>query len=109
MAAAAALVGIALSAAPSTRAAPPETTLLAGAPPSRVVGTIGNGTPQVAGKIDAATARFAPDPTLVALGRRIFFDSRLSEPRGMSCAGCHDPARAFAPTLSAAALAGPGV
>ncbi|HDR8919972.1 TPA: c-type cytochrome [Burkholderia vietnamiensis] len=109
MAAAAALVGIALSAAPSTRAAPPETTLLAGAPPSRVVGTIGDGTPQVAGKVDAASARFAPDPTLVALGRRIFFDSRLSEPRGMSCAGCHDPARAFAPTLSAAALAGPGV
>ncbi|MBZ4231939.1 cytochrome-c peroxidase, partial [Mycobacterium tuberculosis] len=77
--------------------------------PSRVVDTIGNGTPQVTGKIDAATARFAPDPTLVALGRRIFFDPRLSEPRGMSCAGCHDPGRAFAPTLSAASLAGPGV
>ncbi|MCQ4437830.1 cytochrome-c peroxidase, partial [Clostridioides difficile] len=44
-----------------------------------------------------------------ALGRRIFFDPRLSEPRGMSCAGCHDPGRAFAPTLSAASLAGPGV
>ena len=58
------------------------------------------------GKIDAATARFAPDPTLVALGRRIFFDPRLSEPRGMSCAGCHDPGRAFAPTLSPASLAG---
>ncbi|TXG10340.1 cytochrome B6, partial [Burkholderia territorii] len=90
-------------------AAPSETIVLPGAPPSRVVGTIGNGTPQVTGKVDAATARFAPDPTLVALGRRIFFDPRLSEPRGMSCAGCHDPGRAFAPTLSAASLAGPGV
>ncbi|RAA35231.1 cytochrome B6, partial [Burkholderia multivorans] len=82
--AAATLAGLALTAS----AAPPsETVLLPGAPPSRVVGVVGNGTPQVAGKIDAATARFAPDPTLVALGRRIFFDTRLSEPRGMSCAG----------------------
>jgi cytochrome c peroxidase len=30
-----------------------------------------------------------------ALGRAIFFDARLSEPRGTSCASCHDPARAF--------------
>jgi cytochrome c peroxidase len=35
------------------------------------------------------------DPTLVALGRKIFFDERLSEPPGTSCASCHDPARAF--------------
>ncbi|WP_179257720.1 cytochrome-c peroxidase [Burkholderia sp. AU6039] len=105
LATAAVFAGLALAA----HAAPAETVLLPGAPPSRVVDTIGNGTPQVTGKIDAATARFAPDPTLVALGRRIFFDPRLSEPRGMSCAGCHDPGRAFAPTLSAASLAGPGV
>ncbi len=32
---------------------------------------------------------------LVALGRRIFFDRDLSEPRGTSCASCHDPTRAF--------------
>jgi cytochrome c peroxidase len=31
----------------------------------------------------------------VALGRKIFFDTRLSEPQGTSCASCHDPARAF--------------
>jgi cytochrome c peroxidase len=31
----------------------------------------------------------------VALGRVIFFDTRLSEPRGTSCASCHDPARAY--------------
>jgi cytochrome c peroxidase len=31
----------------------------------------------------------------VALGRSIFFDARLSEPAGTSCASCHDPARAY--------------
>jgi len=31
----------------------------------------------------------------VALGRRIFFDAALSEPKGTSCASCHEPARAF--------------
>jgi cytochrome c peroxidase len=37
-----------------------------------------------------------PDnPVLVALGKKIFFDERLSEPPGTSCASCHDPARAF--------------
>jgi cytochrome c peroxidase len=29
------------------------------------------------------------------LGKRIFEDARLSEPPGMSCASCHDPAKAF--------------
>jgi cytochrome c peroxidase len=31
-----------------------------------------------------------------ALGRQIFFDEGLSEPRGTSCASCHDPKHAFA-------------
>ena len=31
----------------------------------------------------------------VEAGRRLFFDSSLSEPPGTSCASCHDPARAF--------------
>jgi cytochrome c peroxidase len=35
-------------------------------------------------------------PDAVEIGRRLFFDDRLSEPRGTSCASCHDPARAFA-------------
>lgn len=30
------------------------------------------------------------------LGRRIFFDTNLSNPPGTACASCHDPARAFA-------------
>ena len=29
------------------------------------------------------------------LGLNVFFDARLSEPAGLSCASCHDPARAF--------------
>jgi cytochrome c peroxidase len=39
-----------------------------------------------------------PQPPLTAreaLGREMFFDARLSNPPGTSCASCHDPARAF--------------
>jgi cytochrome c peroxidase len=32
----------------------------------------------------------------IALGRRLFFDKRLSRDGTISCATCHDPARAFA-------------
>jgi len=44
-----------------------------------------------------APAREGPpdNPILVALGKKIFLDERLSEPPGTSCASCHDPARAF--------------
>lgn len=90
-------------------ASPPGVVLTPGAPPAGVVATIGNGTPKVTAKVDPTAAVFRPDPGLAALGKRIFFDARLSEPRGTSCAACHDPARAFAPTLSPAALAGPHV
>jgi len=31
----------------------------------------------------------------VALGRRLFFDRRLSRDRSVSCSSCHDPRRAF--------------
>ena len=31
----------------------------------------------------------------IALGRRLFFDRRLSRDYSLSCAGCHDPARGF--------------
>ena len=107
LAAALALAGTAAHGAPAAAAA--GVTLLPGAPPARVVAVIGAGTPQVAAKVDPAAAVFRADAGLAALGRRIFFDARLSEPRGQSCAGCHDPARAFSPTLSPAALQGPGV
>jgi len=100
------MVGLASSASAAT--AEVTTVLMSGAPPSRVVGWMGKKTPQVADKVDATAAVFAPEPGLIALGRRVFFDTQLSEPRGMACATCHDPARAFAPTLSARSLAGPG-
>ena len=35
-------------------------------------------------------------PSRIALGRAIFFDPRLSEPAGTSCASCHAPESAFA-------------
>ena len=38
---------------------------------------------------------FAPPAARVALGRLVFFDPRLSEPAGTSCASCHDPAQGF--------------
>jgi cytochrome c peroxidase len=34
-------------------------------------------------------------PTAVALGEKLFFDSRLSGDGTVACATCHDPARAF--------------
>jgi cytochrome c peroxidase len=37
----------------------------------------------------------ADNVLLVALGKKIFFDARLSEPPGTSCSSCHDPTRAF--------------
>jgi cytochrome c peroxidase len=42
-----------------------------------------------------APARADDAAALRALGRAIFFDPALSEPRGTSCASCHDPARAL--------------
>ncbi|GGC60403.1 cytochrome-c peroxidase [Undibacterium terreum] len=35
------------------------------------------------------------DPALAVLGRKLFFDQSLSEPRGTSCAACHVPEKAF--------------
>jgi len=35
-------------------------------------------------------------PATVALGEKLFFDSRLSGDGTVACATCHDPARAFA-------------
>ena len=47
--------------------------------------------PMAAVPVDAP----APPTAREALGRAIFFDTRLSNPPGTSCASCHDPARAF--------------
>ena len=41
----------------------------------------------------------AATPEKVALGKQLFFDPRLSGDNKMSCATCHDPAKAFADGL----------
>jgi len=46
-----------------------------------------------------STNRLADDDAAAALGQRVFFDATLS-PRGLSCAFCHPPARAFSGALS---------
>lgn len=40
--------------------------------------------------------REASTPTKLSVGKRIFFDTALSEPAGQSCASCHDPNHGFA-------------
>jgi cytochrome c peroxidase len=45
---------------------------------------------------------------LAALGRRLFFDARLSDSGRQACASCHDPQHAFGPPNAAAVqLGGP--
>ena len=39
--------------------------------------------------------RASGDPAAIALGRRLFFDGRLSVGGVVACASCHDPARAW--------------
>ena len=54
-----------------------------------------NGDTPLLHRVIAPQRAFALQPERAALGRRIFFDTTLSEPAGLSCAGCHDPATAF--------------
>lgn len=42
-----------------------------------------------------ASNRYAADPAAARLGRRLFFDSRLSANGRVACASCHDPQRQF--------------
>jgi cytochrome c peroxidase len=44
---------------------------------------------------DEVTA-FRPDERLVLLGKKLFFDARLSETGNTACASCHDPRYAYA-------------
>ncbi len=41
----------------------------------------------------------APNEAKVAMGRRLFFDPRISGDAGISCATCHDPEQGFARQL----------
>ena len=65
------------SPAPPQAAAPPQV----GLPAAATRAAIPSDNPQTAEKI--------------ALGRRLFFDRRLSADGTVACASCHDPARAF--------------
>ena len=53
----------------------------------------------IAGAAFAFAVAMAAEPqrerAAVEAGRLLFFDTRLSEPPGTSCASCHDPRRAF--------------
>lgn len=42
-----------------------------------------------------ASNRYAADPAAAQLGRRLFFDPRLSANGRVACASCHDPQRQF--------------
>ena len=40
------------------------------------------------------------NPAKIALGRKLFFDTRLSLDGSVSCASCHDPRKAFSDNLA---------
>jgi cytochrome c peroxidase len=61
-------------------------------------------------KVPAGLDAFLPAPDQnpltaekIVLGRKLFFDTRLSQDRSISCATCHDPARAFTDARKTAA------
>jgi cytochrome c peroxidase len=54
------------------------------------------------------TNAVAQSDAAVRLGRRLFFDPRLSGSGRLSCASCHDPARAFSDGRATAQGARPG-
>jgi cytochrome c peroxidase len=57
-----------------------------------VVGAVGCSQSKSAGEPSAppaVTPEQVPPADLAQLGRQIFFDTRLSEPPGQSCAVCH--------------------
>jgi cytochrome c peroxidase len=45
--------------------------------------------------IGPLAARKAPKASLVEMGKRLFFDARMSGDGAISCATCHDPAQGF--------------
>ncbi|MBS0293908.1 MAG: c-type cytochrome [Proteobacteria bacterium] len=96
---------VALAGMGGALAAPQSMVWLAPGAQARVVARVGP-TPQAAARYDPAQARFAADARLVALGRELFHDARLSDPPGTACASCHNPGRAFGPDLRRGLQAG---
>jgi len=85
-----AVAGAAL--APAARATPPDAVILGEAERAAV---LAHGPWPPAFTPDPSN-RVSGNPDAVALGRALFFDTRLSGDGRRSCATCHDPARAFA-------------
>lgn len=48
----------------------------------------------------SASTSNSPDPIKVALGKRLFFDTRLSADEWLACATCHDPAHGYSEARS---------
>ncbi|WP_051971801.1 cytochrome-c peroxidase [Massilia sp. 9096] len=69
----------------------------AGVPAAAATATTATiGTTAQLAAMPATPAPFQPSPARAALGRQVFYDARLSEPAGTSCAACHDPHQGFA-------------
>lgn len=63
---------------------------------SAVVAPTAVGRTPVSLSVQPVQQAFAPRAAWVEIGRQLFHDRSLSEPRGVSCASCHDPDKAFA-------------
>ncbi len=59
-------------------------------------------------KFYAQDKYYKNNPLYAELGRKLFFDKRLSVDESMSCANCHQPANAFADKLPTAITNKPG-
>lgn len=57
---------------------------------------------------ESPSNRYAHDPQAVALGRRLFFEPRLSASGTIACSSCHEPERAFTDGRTVAKGAGRG-
>jgi cytochrome c peroxidase len=94
LAAAAAALGPtapALAAAPAPAAASGETITFSAAETRRIL----QHGPWPAPPAADPSNRVSGDPAAMALGHQLFFDPRLSADGRLSCATCHDPARAW--------------
>ena len=68
---------------------------LSGAAAAALVGLSGVSWAQGFPAIGPLPAKKAPDPGQVEMGRRLFFDPRISGDGAISCASCHDPKQGF--------------
>ena len=73
---------------------------ISGAPGNPRTGSMPVGTPiQINAPLGLPAPPMPPDNPAtvetVALGRRLFYDTRLSADGSISCASCHDPRRGF--------------